>query len=92
MAEKKAITELITEGLAFDLTADEKKFATKLCDEGTVRVTLGTKEQIEAKGYADAGLNGVFWRLKFGEEYTIPKAVARQFANGGYQVTVKDAF
>lgn len=92
MAEKKATTEFITDGLVFDLTADEKKFVQKLCEEGTVCVTLGTKEQIESKGYADAGLNGVFWRLKFGEEYTIPKVIARQFENGGYQVKVKNAY
>lgn len=92
MAEKKAATELITEGIVFDLTSEEKNFVKKLCEEGTVCISLGTKEQIESKGYADAGLNGVFWRLKFGAEYTIPKAIARQFEEGGYHVKVKNAY
>jgi len=73
-------------------TAEELELIKKLEEEGTVTIIVGTAEQIEAGGYVDAGINGVFWRFKYGEEYTVPKAVARLLKDAKYTVSVEGMF
>lgn len=73
-------------------TAADKKFIEKLEAEGTVTIVVGTEEQIEKGGYADVGINGVFWRIKYGEKITVPKAVARLLNEGKYAVSVQGAY
>ena len=80
------------DGIHGKLTAGEKKLYNALVKKGTVTIVVGTEEQIESKGYADVGINGIFWRLKYGVEYTVPKAVARQLSDGKYVVSVVGAF
>lgn len=73
-------------------TAADKKLIKQLEAEGTVTIIVGTEEQIKNGGYADVGINGTFWRLKFGEEYTVPKAVARLLNRGKHTVSVQGVY
>ena len=73
-------------------TAEDKKFIETLEAEGTVTIVVGTEEQIEAGGFTDVGINGTFWRIEYGKEYTVPKAVARLLSKGKYAVSVQGAY
>ena len=80
------------DGLHGELSAGEKKLYNALVKKGTVSIVVGTEAQIEGKGYVDVGINGIFWRLTYGKEYTVPKAVARLLSDGKYAVSVVGAF
>lgn len=84
MAEKKASKKANT--------AEEIAYLKKLEAEGTVTIVVGTKEQIEHGGSTDVGIGGVFWTIVYGEEITVPKAVARLLDEGHYTVNVKGAY
>lgn len=75
-----------------NVTSEDMKLIAELKKEGTVTIAVGNEEQIKSGGYADVGINGTFWRLKYGEEYTVPKAVARLLSEGKYAVSVIGAY
>lgn len=73
-------------------TAEEKTFIDLLNAEGTVNIIVGTESQIESGGFTSVGINGVFWHIKYGKEYKVPKAVVRALKKGKYAVDVVDAY
>lgn len=73
-------------------TAEDKTLIEKLNAEGTVKIIVGNEKQIAEGGFTQVGINGTFWHIKYGEEYEVPKAVARLLKNGKYAVDVTDAY
>lgn len=91
-ADETTVETKKADGIHGTLTVAEKKLYNALVKKGTVTIVVGTEEQKESKGYVDVGINGIFWRLTYGVEYTVPKAVARQLSDGKYAVSVVGAF
>ena len=73
-------------------TAEDKTMVDLLNAEGTVKIVVGTEKQKEEGGSTQVGINGTFWNINYGEEYEVPKAVARLLKNGKYAVDVVDAY
>lgn len=73
-------------------TAEDRTLVEKLNAEGTVKIIVGTEKQKEEGGFTQVGINGTFWHINYGEEYEVPKAVARLLKNGKYVVDVIDAY